>query len=118
MARMIRENHDIFPFDVVYQTIGTEALLVFALVAVVIVTSGIGISRLYQNEISTSKLREVFGIIRVVFVAFFVYVGLIYFANGVIYDTPIPRLLLILAFVLMAMGMILARVILDWVQIW
>ena len=118
VARLLRENHDLLPFDVAYQTIGTSQLIVFAIVAAVIVTGGISISRLYQNEISTSKLKEVLGIGRVMLIAFFVYVGLVYFGNGFLYDTPIPRLLLILAFAIITVGILISRTILDWIQLW
>ena len=64
-------------------------------------------------------IEEVFTIIKSVFVAFFIMIGLLYLTNGFPYETIlIPRLILIYAFLFAMTGIILERIIIRWIRMY
>ena len=90
----------------------------FGLFGTLIFVLSLAIGRLYHVELSGSRLKEFGQVVEALVIGFFVYVGLIYFTNGVVYEIPIPRLLLLFAFFLCVLGTVMARVVLDIIQLY
>ena len=118
LARDIRTKTDLIPhIQLPTQYFSDDVVLLgFALSAAVVMIGVFAIHGLYRIQISHSKIQEVLRLVHLSILSFFVYIGGVYLANGVVYDTQIPRLLLLFAFVLSLCGMLLSRVLLNVLQ--
>lgn len=120
IAREIRITTDLIPGVILPQrTIEFPYLITIALISYGIIGTIFAFQKLYAIERIMGIIEEVFTLVKSVFVAFFIMIGLIYLTNGFPYETIlIPRLILIYAFLFSLTGIILERICLRWVRMY
>lgn len=117
IAQYIRWNTDGIPFlQLPTQTIDTSILALFALFGWVLLIGLFSIHGLYSKTLSSSKIKDFLEIIQysaywVLFFSFFIYAG-----NGIIYDTELPRLIILFTALVSLSWMLISRIILNKVQ--
>lgn len=120
MAREIRITTDLIPgIQLPDRTIDFTYLIGLATASYAIIGVIFAFQKLYAIERIMGIIEEVFMIIKSVFVAFFIMIGLLYLTNGFPYETIlIPRLILIYAFLFAMLGIILERIIIRSIRMY
>ena len=114
ISREIRLITDLIPWvSLPIQTIDSSHLLNFALYWSILYILILAIHWLYFIKITSSKISEFLQIVRystywMVFFAFSVYIW-----NWIIYETEIPRLIILFTFIIWTISIILERIILN-----
>ena len=117
VAKAIRWHTDGIPFfSFPTQTIDSMTLGAFAVFWSFLLIGLFSIHGLYNQKISSSKIKDFLEIIQyssywLLFFSFFIYAW-----NGIIYDTEIPRLIILFTTLLSTTWMILSRVFLNEIQ--
>ncbi len=117
IAKIIRWETDGIPFfNFPTQTIDHITLSIFALFWAALLVGLFSLHGLYNKKLSSSKTKDFLEIIQysaywLVFFSFAVYAW-----NGIIYDTELPRLIILFTTVLSLVAMIIARIILNKIQ--
>ncbi|MCH2188964.1 sugar transferase [Candidatus Gracilibacteria bacterium] len=117
IAKNIRLATDGIPFlDLPVQTIDSMTLLYFSLFGAGVYIFLFSLHGLYNTKLSNSKIKDLLHIIQyslywIVFFSFFIYAG-----QGIIYETEIPRLIILFTGILSMIGMIIIRIILNKIQ--
>ncbi len=102
-----------------YRTLDFNYLLGIAGASYAIIGTIFSFQKLYTLEKLSGIIEEIFTIIKSVFVAFFIMIGLLYLTNGFPYETIlIPRLILIYAFLFAMGGIILGRICIRWIRMY
>jgi exopolysaccharide biosynthesis polyprenyl glycosylphosphotransferase len=120
IAREIRVTTDLIPgISLPYRTLDLNYLLGIAGVSYAIIGTIFSFQKLYTLEKLSGIIEEIFTIIKSVFVAFFIMIGLLYLTNGFPYNTIlIPRLILIYAFLFSMVGIIIERIFIRWIRVY
>lgn len=120
IAREIRVTTDLIPgISLPYRTLDLNYLLGIAGASYAIIGTIFSFQKLYTLEKLSGIIEEIFTIIKSVFVAFFIMIGLLYLTNGFPYETIlIPRLILIYAFLFAMVGIILGRICIRWIRMY
>ena len=117
LSREIRLITDLIPnIQLPIQTIDDINLLFFALLWAFLYILVLSIHWLYSIKIFNSKIKEFLEIIRYSFYTFIFFSVIAYLWNWVIYDTAIPRLIVIFSFIIWTLWVILERIILNNLQ--
>lgn len=117
LARNLRLSTSSFLWiNLPFQTISNENLFYFALAWSILLTLVFAIHWLYFIKITSSKIGELLKIIQysiywLLFLSFFIYLW-----NGIIYETNIPRLILLFTFFISTIWIILERVLLNYLE--
>ncbi|HRI36709.1 MAG TPA: hypothetical protein PK765_06730 [bacterium] len=98
------------------QSIPSEQLLWFAAFGACVSGLVFASSGLYEVRTTTSRANETLSVISGLFSSFLFCIAGIYLGNGYIYTTEIPRLILIMAFLLAFVWIFAERRIADAVQ--
>ncbi|PIE84945.1 hypothetical protein CSA08_04460 [Candidatus Gracilibacteria bacterium] len=118
LAREIRLITDLIPnVRLPIQTIDTNSLFIYATFGALLYVILFATHSLYNIKITSSKIKEIFDIIRYG-VYWFIFFGVsIYLSKGPFYDiTEIPRLIILFTFILGTIFVILERLILNNIQ--
>ena len=120
IAREIRVTTDLIPgISLPYRSLDFDYLLVIAGASYAIIGTIFSFQKLYTLEKLSGIIEEIFTIIKSVFVAFFIMIGLLYLTNGFPYETIlIPRLILIYAFLFAMGGIIIGRICIRWIRMY
>lgn len=120
IAREIRVTTDLIPgISLPYRTLDFNYLLLIAGASYAIIGTIFSFQKLYTLEKISGIIEEIFTIVKSVFVAFFVMIGLLYLTNGFPYETIlIPRLILIYAFLFAMGGIIIGRICIRWMRMY
>ncbi len=120
IAREIRVTTDLIPgISLPYRTLELDYLIGIALVSYAIIGTIFSFQKLYTLEKLSGIIEEIFTIVKSVFVAFFIMIGLLYLTNGFPYETIlIPRLILIYAFLFSMVGIMLGRICIRWIRMY
>ncbi len=117
IARKLRLISDFIPWiDLQIQTIDTNNLLLYSLLAWIIVVVFFSAHWLYSIKIVNSKLKEFLNIFIYSFYAFLFFSVLVYLGIDFIFERELPRLIIFFALFLSIFWMLFVRFILN--NIW
>ena len=117
IAREIRLITDLIPqVNLPIQTINTWPLINFALIWSLLYILLLASHSLYSNKIEDSKIKEFIDIIRYSFYWFIFYWFAIFLWKWIIYETEIPRLILLFSLIIWTTLVILERILLNNLQ--
>lgn len=117
IAKYIRTiNESFFWIELLKHYISNNDLIIFSFTFSLILISIFSIHWLYNIKISSSKIKEIFDIIIYSFYSFLFFSVFVYFSQWFIFDTQIPRLIIIYAFFITVILIILERFILNKIQ--
>lgn len=117
LARNLRlVTNNFLWIDLPFQTISNENLFYFALSWSILFTIVFAIHWLYFIQITSSKIGELLQIIQysiywLLFMSFFIYLW-----NWIIYETTIPRLIILFTFLISTVWIITERILLNYVE--
>ncbi|MDD2487214.1 MAG: sugar transferase [Candidatus Gracilibacteria bacterium] len=114
IARSIRLVTDLIPrVHLPIKTIATENLIEFALFGSFVFILVFIFSGLYKIKISNSKVKEFFDIIKCLSIWFIFYIAILYLANGYVYSTEIPRLIIFFSLLISFVFIIIERFLIN-----
>lgn len=117
LARNLREIGDFLPkLHLPIQWITNEYLFGFAIFGSILYITIFFLHGLYSLNIVSSKLKEMFDILRYGIYFFLFFSVFIYFGKGIFYSIEIPRLVIIFTVILASIGSIIERIILNKIQ--
>lgn len=117
LAKKMRLETDNFLWiQLPFQTISNENLFFFALAWSILFIFVLAIHWLYSIKLTSSKVWEFLQVIQysvywLLFLSFFIYLW-----NGVIYETTIPRLIILFTFLITTIWIILERILLNYLE--
>ncbi len=117
IAREIRLLSDFIPnLHLPIQTIDTNNLIIYSILASFIVILLFSIHGLYKIRIVNSKIKEFLQIIVYWFYSFLFFTVIVYLWIWFIFEKEIPRLIIFFAFIVWIIWIILERIILNNIQ--
>ena len=116
-ARDLRRVTDLVPgVQLPFQTIATPQLAGFAAAGATLAVSFLAARGLYRIRSTGSRLAEAGNVLGAFFSWFFAYVGALYLANGYLYSTQIPRLVLLFSAIFSVLAIVALRTALNFLQ--
>lgn len=117
ISKNLREINDLLPWiKLPIQTISDLTILKFALIWSLIYCLIFVIHWLYSLKITSSKIKEFLDIILYSFYWFIFFSVIVYFSKWFLYQTEIPRLIILYTFFIWITWIILERIILNKIQ--
>ncbi|QFR39454.1 sugar transferase [Candidatus Gracilibacteria bacterium 28_42_T64] len=114
ISRQIRLIHDFVPgLNLPVQTIDTQSLSLFAFFGATLYITVLALHGMYLIKIFNSKIKEFLEILRYSFYFFIFFSVAIYLGKGIIYETEIPRLIILFTFIIGTTFIILERIFLN-----
>ena len=119
IAREIRLITDLIPWvNLPIQTIDTNNLINFALIWALLYIIVFSLHWLYFIKITSSKIKEFLSIIRYSFYWLMFYLVIIFLGKSIIYETEIPRLIVLFTFIIWTILVIFERIILNNIELY
>jgi len=117
VSQCIRQSNDFIPLlDLPLQIINTQSLTKFAFLGAFLYIIIFFIHGLYSLKMTNSKIKEFLDIILYSFYWFIFFSVLVYFWKWFLYNTDIPRLIILFTFVMGTIWIIIERFILNFLQ--
>lgn len=117
IARELRLIRDLIPsINLPVQTIDSISLFKYSLIWSFLIIFLFSIHSLYFIKITHSKIKEFLEIIRYSFYGFIFFSVIVYLWKWFIFDTEIPRLIILFTFIISTILIILQRIILNNIQ--
>ncbi|MCP4522751.1 MAG: sugar transferase [Candidatus Gracilibacteria bacterium] len=117
LAREIRLITDLIPgIQLPIQTIDSNSLFGFALFGAFLHLIIFSLHKLYFIQICNSKIKEFLEILYYSFYAFTFFLVLVFLGKGFIYETDIPRGIIVFAYFFGTIGIIIQRILFNKIQ--
>lgn len=117
VAKNLRLISDLIPrIHLPIKTISDISLLKFALVWAILYSLVFTIWWQYKLKLYSSKIKEIFDIIRLSFYWFIFYIALVYLSREYLYNTDIPRLVVFFTFLISIFSVIFERFLINEIQ--
>lgn len=117
IARQLRLITDFIPsVNLPIQTIDKNSLSLYAIICSTLLIILFSIHSLYFIKITHSKIKEFLNIIRYSFYSFVFFLVIVFLWKWFIFNTEIPRLIILFSFVIWTTFIILERILLNNIQ--
>ena len=117
LAQRVREATDLIPgVQLPLQFISPSQLTGFAAAGSALAVLFLWGRGLYRIHAAGSRLAEAAGVVRAMLAWFFAYIGVLYLANGYLYSTQIPRLVVFFTLILGVLAVLALRLGTNWAR--